>query len=54
MARWNNEAEPQIERTPKQVRQGGIGMHVFTILLISTVIAFVGLIAFAAFTGGAS
>ncbi len=38
--------DDHIERTPAEARQGGIGMHVFTILAISTFLAVVGLAAF--------
>jgi len=46
MADMTHETDEHVELTPAQARQGGIGKHVLTILVISTIMVAVGLAAF--------
>lgn len=42
----HHETDEHVELTPAEARQGGIGKHLLTILVISTIMAAVGLAAF--------
>lgn len=42
----HHDTDEHVELTPAQARQGGIGKHLLTMLVISTIMATVGLAAF--------
>lgn len=46
MTDMTNDTDEHIELTPAEARQGGVGKHLLTMLVISTIMAAVGLAAF--------